>query len=126
MKLIPVLTLYMQDIYKGGLAAEPVKNFLLIKSCTGLFIALFSSGGYNLPEPASCPAFLAAGLLLSAPAEVLVCPLCDRRRAGKTAPQRFVFVFSYDALSFSVPEKNSSSAGVNKSEFFGILIIIDS
>ena len=24
MKLIPVLTLYMQDIYKGGLAAEPV------------------------------------------------------------------------------------------------------
>jgi len=25
MKLIPVLTLYMQDIYKGGLAAEPVE-----------------------------------------------------------------------------------------------------
>ena len=24
MKLIPVLTLYMQDTYKGGLAAEPV------------------------------------------------------------------------------------------------------
>ena len=24
MKLIPVLTLYMQNIYKGGLAAEPV------------------------------------------------------------------------------------------------------
>ena len=24
MKLIPVLTLYMQDIYKGELAAEPV------------------------------------------------------------------------------------------------------
>ena len=27
MKLIPVLTLYMQDIYKGGLAAEPVEYF---------------------------------------------------------------------------------------------------
>ena len=25
MKLIPVLTLYMQNIYKGGLAAEPVE-----------------------------------------------------------------------------------------------------
>lgn len=25
MKLIPVLTLHMQDIYKGGLAAEPVE-----------------------------------------------------------------------------------------------------
>ena len=28
MKLIPVLTLYMYDIYKGGLAAEPVEYLL--------------------------------------------------------------------------------------------------
>ena len=31
MKLIPVLTLYMQDIYKGGLAAEPVLGFISAK-----------------------------------------------------------------------------------------------
>lgn len=29
MKLIPVLTLYMQDIYKGGLAAEPVEYLVM-------------------------------------------------------------------------------------------------
>lgn len=58
MKLISVLTLYMQDIYKGGLAAEPVLYCIYnmpdfhkkIKFSTNFFILVrlsFSSARIN-------------------------------------------------------------------------------
>lgn len=51
MKLIPVLTLHMQDIYKGGLAAEPVEYFSYVAAdssrncCFFIFISFVPKFG---------------------------------------------------------------------------------
>ena len=101
-----------------------MQNFLLIKSPAEPFMALFSSGGCNLPGAVFYPTFPAVGLLLSAPAGVPVCRVDDTRKAGKIVLQKFVCCScSAPSLSLRVPENINSSSGVNKLSVFGILLL---